>query len=527
MIHLSTPGENGTMPISRRNFIHRVGQVGGYSAAYVMMQSMGLLPSFAEAATLTLQPGSGKGTKVVILGAGMAGLSAAYEMRKVGYDVTVLEARDRVGGHNWSIRRGTEVQFTDGTTQTCTFDEGMYFNAGPARLPSHHQNVLGYCRELGVELEVEVNASRSAYLRNGKANGGEPMQYRRVINDTRGHVSELLAKAINQGALDQQLSASDKERMVAFLKTYGDLSPDLFYKGSTRSGYKSYPGAADEVGVINDPYDMSVLLDLDMWDSVAFEDNIVMQATMFQPVGGMDQIPRAIGKKLGNVVKQMAEVQEIRRTDKGVRIVYLDRKTGQTQAITADYCISTIPLPVLAKIPADFSPEIKTGIATVSGGNAMKIAFQSRRFWEQDYNIYGGISFTKNPTAPIWHPSGGFHKAKGVLVYYGGTLDLAQLPLEGQYEGARRAIDGVYPGHGKELGSPVSIQWAKIPYNLGTGARFTDSNISLYSTLNEGDGPFYFANDYLSHVNGWQEGAVRSAYRVISKIDQRHHQARL
>ena len=99
---------------------------------------------------LTLQKGEAHGTKVVILGAGVAGLSAAYELGKAGYDCTVLEARDRVGGRNWSIRRGTRIEMNDGTRQVCEFDPEMYLNSGPARIPSAHQAVLGYCRELGV-----------------------------------------------------------------------------------------------------------------------------------------------------------------------------------------------------------------------------------------------------------------------------------------------------------------------------------------------------------------------------------------
>ena len=116
--------------------------------------------------------------------------------------------------------------------------------------------MLGYCRELGVPLEVEVNTSRSAYLQASKLDGGKPVQNRQVEYDTRGHVSELLAKCIKRGALDQELSHDDKEQMLEFLKQYGDLSPDLFYKGSSRAGYKVNPGAGDVVGVPNDTLDM-------------------------------------------------------------------------------------------------------------------------------------------------------------------------------------------------------------------------------------------------------------------------------
>ena len=132
---------------TRREFLRKVAQAGGYRATYLTMQAMGLLGTAALAEPLALEPGSRHGTKVVILGAGIAGLSAAYELGKAGYDCTVLEARDRVGGRNWTIRRGTTLDMTDGSRQVCEFDEGLYWNAGAARLPSHHQAMLGYCNE--------------------------------------------------------------------------------------------------------------------------------------------------------------------------------------------------------------------------------------------------------------------------------------------------------------------------------------------------------------------------------------------
>src|ERR1700681_3822811 len=167
----------GRMSGTRRDFLRQVGSVGGYRATYLTMQAMGLLGTAAVAEPLMLEKGA-HGTKVVILGAGVAGLSAAYELGKAGYDCTVLEARDRVGGRNWTFRRGAKLEMTDGSRQVCEFDQDLYWNSGPARVPSHHQAVLGYSRELGVPVEVEVNTSRGALLLNPAANGGAPIELR-------------------------------------------------------------------------------------------------------------------------------------------------------------------------------------------------------------------------------------------------------------------------------------------------------------------------------------------------------------
>src|SRR5579862_5183189 len=159
---------------TRRSFLTQVGKAGGFSAAYIMMQSVGLLPVAAsKASSPKLAENSGKGKNVVILGAGIAGMVAAYELQKAGYACTILEARSRAGGRNWTIRNGTRVEMTDGTSQTCAWHEMSYFNAGPARLPSQHVTMLGYCHEFGVPLEVEVNASRSSLMQSAGMNGGK------------------------------------------------------------------------------------------------------------------------------------------------------------------------------------------------------------------------------------------------------------------------------------------------------------------------------------------------------------------
>src|SRR6266851_2255213 len=326
--------------MTRRELIWRAARTGGYGAAFLAMQSMDLLASpLAVTTPFQIPPNAGRGTKVAILGAGIAGLVAAYEMRKAGFDCTVLEARQRPGGRNWTIRRGAKVEFTDGTVQQCSFDEGQYFNAGPARIPSIHQTMLGYCKELGVAMEVEVNTSRSAFLQSDKAFGGKPVEQREVINDAQGHVAELLAKAIRQGALDQEVTSEDRERMLVFLRSFGDLRSDYVYAGSSRAGLKRLPGAGEVYEESREPLPMRALLDASFWPGVMFEEGLDQQATMLQPVGGMDRIPYAFAKKLGKVMQYRCPVKEIRKTTNGVKVVYA--QGGADKIIEADYCICT------------------------------------------------------------------------------------------------------------------------------------------------------------------------------------------
>jgi monoamine oxidase len=512
------------MSISRRDFLTRIGQVGGYGAAFTLMQSLGLLPAMGVTNDVEkIRKVPGNGSTVLILGGGIAGLVSAYELGKLGYRCTLLEAREtRVGGRNWTVRNGSKVAFTDGFTQTCEFEDGNYQNVGPARLPSVHTTMLGYCKELGVPLEVEINTSRCALMQADHLNGGKAVQQRQTVNDTRGHVSELLAKAINQGALDQDITKEDKERMLAFLKQYGDLTPEYLFKGTERSGFTIPPGAGKQGPTPIDPLPMHALLDADLWQGMMAEEMIDWQATMFQPVGGMDQIPLAFGKKLGSVVRYGADVREIHKTSNGVSVVYLDRKSGKNETVQADYCICAMPLTVLKTVKADFSPDVAAVIAASSYDSGYKIAWESRRFWEQDYNIYGGLSYLHQTIPVVWYPSAKLFSETGIVVSgyaVENGMAFGKLPnVQAKLDASRQAIELLHPGHGKELTKPIYVNWGMIPYNLGSWISGFGRGGTSVDRLLEPDGRIYFAGDHTSHLVGWQEGAALSAYRTINQL---------
>jgi monoamine oxidase len=524
--------------ITRREFIARVAQAGGYGAAFMTMHSLGLfgMVESEQSKDFPLPASTGRGTKVIILGAGIAGLVAAYEMRRAGFDCTVLEARERPGGRNWTIRRGSKLTFTDGTSQACTFDEGNYFNCGPARLPSIHKTILGYCRELGVELEVEVNSSRSTLLQNDNVFGGKPIRQAQAINDTRGYVAELLAKCTQQGALDKALTPDDHAIFLEFLKAYGALKPNYDYKGSSRSGDRQTAGAADQIEIPRDPLAFSELLRSKFWLPMLFEEVLDMQATMFQPVGGMDKIPYAFARSLGDVVRYNSPIVEIRKTAGGVRVVFRDGEAGSGRTLEAPFCICSLPLTILKTLPNDFAPRVKSAIAAVNYDSAYKVAWESRRFWEQDGDeIYGGISFLTSGVIPqVWYPSANLMSKRGVLISGYAVEDwgdFGKLPtVEAKLAASRAAVEKLHSGKSGELEKPMYISWGKIPYNLGSwvsrGPGYPPTNESpyyagQYREFIVPDDRIYFAGDHCSHMIAWQEGAALAAQRAIKMIASR------
>ena len=514
--------------MSRRRFLRGVGYAGGGAAAYEAMVAMGLLavpPAYAGPPALG--PRSGKGTRVVVLGGGIAGLVSAYELGKAGYEVTVLEARPRPGGRVFTVRAGSVIDELD-SRQEVAWETGpdLFFDAGAARLPQHHQGIIGYARDLGAPLEVLSNENRAAYLHSGKAFGGKPQRNRRVHADARGFVAELAAKAIDTASLGHPVTVEDKEKLRAFLKDFGALDKDLVYRGGSRGGYRELPGGGADAGQGFDPLDINQLLTVGFWSRIdELAEGPVQAPTMLRPVGGMAKIAEAIAASplVSPVIHYGAEVTRLRRHGQGARVEWKDTVTGHASAIDAPYVIVTIQPGLLGALDHDFTPRVRRALAAPSGTPLAKVAFQAtRRFWELDVQIYGGISWTDHPITQVWYPSQGINAAKGILVgayLFEGGEDFATKSLADRLELALQGGEILHPQYRKYLEHGVSISWRKARYSSGATTRWTDeARKTEYPVLLEPDGPYFFAGEYLSYINGWQEGAVRSAHYTIQKL---------
>jgi monoamine oxidase len=405
----------------------------------------------------------------------------------------------------------------------------MYLNPGPARLPYHHEGILSYCRELGVPLEVMSNDNRGALLQSDAAFDGRPQRNRQVVNDIRGYIAELAAKAIDHDALAEAVTTGDKERIRALLRSFGALDRDMSYRGSGRAGYGEPPGGGVQVGKRSQPLDLHQILDAEFWQFQSnFGESWHQAATMMQPIGGMGRIGEAFGRGLAGTITYGADVRALRRTRHGVRILWRDGRTGRERATEASLAVVTIPLPVLRTIPADFAPDIRAAVAAVDYVPAVKVAFQAeRRFWELDDAIYGGISWTARDITQVWYPSAGIQQRKGILVgAYIWSDDVGQkfaaMSPAARIEAALADGERLHPDYRRHLTKGVSVAWQNIPFSGSAWAEWSsEARAAHYAPLLRGDGPFLFAGEHMSYINGWQEGAVRSAHYTLKQIAER------
>ncbi|MGP3968075.1 flavin monoamine oxidase family protein [Streptomyces sp. 6N223] len=482
---------------------------------------------------------------VLVLGAGVGGLTAAYELLKAGAACRVIEAQERPGGRSFTARNGSIIRERHGDVtweHLCPIDEGLYINLGPGRIPHHHRRVLDYCRELDVPLEVYVMETAANRLHTDRGFEESFVVNRRVTHDTRGYIAERLARSL----LDNGLPPLDAERraLCDLLRAFGDLDENYRYRGSTRAGYKGPLSIYDpwEDPEPAPPLDVDRLLASRYWEATHFyqPQEYLWQPTMFQPVDGMDHIVRALVRAIEDTavpgeqpILLDSPVTRVELLRDGVRVHW---EGGPEEGEPADYCLSSIPLPVLSESVelVGFSDPYLEAIDHVRFAPTCKVGSQAnRRFWESnEEQIYGGISYTEHPITQVWYPSNDYQRedGKGTLTgaynYDDDALAMGEMSWEDRLELAREGARQLHPGSWTDAAVPlalgVSIAWHKVPYQLGGWADWAVGNAKdteMYRRLLQPDGAFHVLGDQVSSLPGWQEGAMMSVEWVLGQLD--------
>ena len=279
-----------------------------------------------------------------------------------------------------------------------------------------------------------------------------------------------------------------------------------------------------------EPVNLSDILKSRLWLYLQNFARHSFQTTLFQPVGGMDMIGKAFAKEVGDLIRYDAKVTRIQQDDRGVTVTYTDLKTPATpQQAKADWCVCTIPLPILSQLPIDVGDRMKAAIDAVPYSSSVKIGLQfKRRFWEEDEAIYGGISYTDLPIRQIAYPNTGFNRAgKGVLLgayLFDGpnAYEFTSMPPD---ERVRRAVGfgaSLHPQYPSEFENGIAVAWHRVPFTLGCAGNWSEqAREKHYENLCQIDGRIVLAGEHASYIPAWQEGAILSSLDAVTRLHER------
>ena len=299
--------------------------------------------------------GRPSGAKVLVLGAGVSGLVVGYELGKLGYDFRILEARDRVGGLKWTVRRGTEHTEIGGERQVCTFDEGQHVNVGPWRIPYTHTGVLNYCKELGVPLQIFLNEADALVLLLRGQRRGLAVEQARAAARGQGRHDRPHQRAARQGDRSAPArSAADRGGPAAVRRATSSRRA-ISIRRTAR--YKAFDnrGPGDPVRLrarCCNPASAA--------GCVRFRRATAPQRRRCSiRSAAWTSSPRASSARSAATASPSTPTcSRCTRTTRGVKVVYANTKTGQKTEVTADYVVVCMPLSVLAGVDVNLSPEM-------------------------------------------------------------------------------------------------------------------------------------------------------------------------
>jgi monoamine oxidase len=444
---------------------------------------------------------SGPPKRVVIVGGGLAGLTAAYELIQAGHDVTVLEAQGRPGGRVRTLRD--------------PLADGLYAELGAARIPDNHEWTLKYVKQFGLPLTpFYPTTGRSAtFLRNIRVEAdpaGEPDLRKFRLNLTPEEltlgVDGLIGKGLGPSLglvadrsiwPPEMLARADQMTLKDFLIAQG-LSADAF----EALGFQPFvhTSALEAITLISSGH---------------------TGKQIFKIAGGNDQLPKAFAARVADKILYGAPVQQIEQEKTGVAAIY--SQNGVTNRIAADRLICTIPFPVLRRvqITPPLSPAKARVVREMAYGSLSRITFQVKeRYWMGEG--LSGFATTDTP-GEIWSSAHDRPGARGLLQLYlqGSSSELASKMSEAErVRYAIEQVERVFPGLRKHVEYATSQCWDNDQWAGGaTRLMNVGQVLPFHAEARRPEGLIHFAGEHTSTWFAWMNGAIESGSRAAHEVN--------
>jgi monoamine oxidase len=464
-------------------------------------------------ASVHARPDPGAASRVVVVGAGLAGLTAAIAIRDAGWEVVVLEARARVGGRVHTLYGGH-----DGVE----LDAGVHAEAGGESIDESHTALLGLARRFGVATEprpgstsdrrargrVHYRGTNYSFDRLMALRGGTVLaDYRRVYNELARLAAEHDVDPEHPAAADRA-DELDRTSFATWLNRL-ELVPEARFvvEHAHRSLYNS---ELEDLSMLFIAQQMAVTAGIP-----------AAQSETMRIAGGNATLPRALAAALGAAVVLDAPVTAVRREADVVTVVARDREYVGAHVVIA------APPPPLRRVQFDppLPAPIATAIAELDLGPATKVVNQYRTpFWRGQAE--SGYSLSDLTSRISWDPADSYAAPVGLLTTYttaGNGHALAALPADVRIARVRDDLARVFPEGRDELAGPAAtVAWSNEPFTGGGYAVYRPGQVcGIWDALRAGTDRIHFAGEHLEALAGYMESAVRSGRRAATRIGAR------
>lgn len=485
-----------TKPINRRRFLKEV----SLSAA-----ALALMPYVARAKQRGGIRLLGAPQNVVILGAGLAGLAAGYELKRAGHNVTILEARKFAGGRLQTLR---------------VFADSQYAEAGPLSFPQDHDFTFGYATDFRLPLRAASGFGSSiAHIRGSKfkvdASGNADIPFSLKSSERAAGVFRMPALYLED-----------------YMRSVGNPRRDNWPPDSLREiDTVSLKQLLENLGASDGAIDIIAASQLGILgfglDSFSALDGVVTEAIAVGPVfyeivGGNDQLASALKKKVKKQFKKQSVVLRIEQNETNVIVTYEDKEGVKT--ITADRCICALPFPVLKgiEISPAFSEDKQRAINELKLTPVTRTYQQFRnRVWEQSgFTGYGVTDLAiQNTYSPTITQTG----RRGILVSYTGgqrALDLGAMSEKDRQDFVLRKMGSLFNNLNSQYESGTSYVWQADKWAQGAFAYFEPGQMAtLLPLAQRAEGRIHFAGEHTSVWHGWMNGALESGNRAADEVN--------
>lgn len=483
--------------INRRDFIKEI----SLSAA-----ALAMMPRIAKAERRGGIKLMGEPKKIVILGGGLAGLAAGYELKRAGHSITILEARRFAGGRLQTIR---------------SFAAGQYAEAGPLSFPQAHTFTYGYAADFrlpirpatifGLESIAHIRGNRFRIDLNGSANIPFSLKSREREAGVYGIISLYLEDYLRKVGNPRRANWPPDDLAEIDRVSLRELLEDL---GASEGAIDIIE--ASQLGILG-----FGLSSFSAMDGVVTE-AIAAYPDFYEIEGGNDLLASALKKKVKKQFKKQSVVLRIEQNERSVTVTY--QNNDGVQIITADRVICTLPFPILQNIDVSpaFSVEKRRAISELKLTPVTRTYQQFRtRPWEQDrLSGYGitdlSIQNTYSPT--ITQPG-----PRGILASYAGgqrALDLGAMSEQDRQNFVLRKMGNLFGGLNNAYESGTSYVWHEDQWARGGFAYFEPGQMStLLPIAQQPEGRIHFAGEHTSAWHGWMNGALESGNRAADEVN--------